>query len=178
MTARPQPASLPADGTELLAQMRPALFRYFLRKTGSAAEAEDLTHDVLVRSLTHAQWKSLDEAKGYLFRCAVNRWRERHRRSQGRVRTTGWNEEIEELLDSENPPERILIGREELDQVLEALEQMNERTRTVLVLVNVEQMKVAAVAEMLGISVRAVSKHLAKGHETLIRRRKRQEWAR
>jgi len=39
-------------------------------------------------------------------------------------------------------------------------------------------MKVATVAEMLGISVRAVSKHLAKGIEVLIRLRKRQEWVR
>lgn len=178
MSASVHSSNLLSKGAVLLTQMRPALFRYFLRKTGSAAEAEDLTQDVLVRSLSHAHWKSLEEAKGYLFRCAVNRWRERHRRNHGRGPTLDWNEEAEQLLGSENPPERILIGREELDQVLEALEQMNERTRTILVLVNVEQMKVSAVAELLGISVRAVSKHLSKGIEILLRRRKRQEWLR
>lgn len=178
MTADLNPADPTVDSTVLLAQMRPALFRYFLRKTGSATEAEDLTQDVLVRSLAHARWQSLEEAKGYLFRCAVNRWRERYRRSRSRGRTLDWNEKAEEFLGSENPPERILIGREELEQILAALEDMNERTRTVVMLVNVEQMKVAAVAEMLGISVRAVSKHLAKGIEILVRRRKRQEWLR
>lgn len=178
MTTHPHPTDGVLDSTLLLVQMRPALFRYFLRKTGSTAEAEDLTQDVLVRSLTHANWESLEQAKGYLFRCAVNRWRERYRKKQSRVQTVDWAPDIEEFSGSENPPERILIGREELEQILEALEQMNERTRTVLVLVNVEQMKIAAVAEMLGISVRAVSKHLAKGIEILSRRRKRQEWMR
>jgi RNA polymerase sigma-70 factor (ECF subfamily) len=176
MAANLHSADLVPNGKLLLAQMRPALLRYFLRKTGSAPEAEDLTQDVLLRSLVHARWKSLEEAKGYLFRCAVNRWRERHRRNQRHL--LAWDERAETSLGCENPPERILIGREELTQILEALDQMNERTRTVLVLVNVEHMKVAAVAEMLGISVRAVSKHLAKGVGILLRRRKRQEWMR
>lgn len=178
MAANLHPADLAPNGKLLLTQMRPALLRYFMRKTGSAPEAEDLTQDVLMRSLAHFQWKSFEEAKGYLFRCAVNRWRERHRRNHGRLQALAWDERAETLLGVENPPERILMGREELDHILQALEHMNERTRTVLVLVNVEQMKVAAVAQMLGISVRAVSKHLAKGIEILLRCRKRQEWMR
>lgn len=167
-----------SDSTSLLAQMRPSLVRYFQRKTGSTTEAEDLTQDVLLRSLTHAQWKSVEEAKGYVFRSAVNRWRERYRKSHGQMRAVEWDEDVEEHLGSENPPERILIVREELDAIFQTMEEMNERTRAVLILVNVEQMKVAAVAEMLGISVRAVSKHLSKGIELLIRQRKRQEWKR
>src|SRR5688572_6022586 len=161
MAGNPDAPEHVPNSAPLLTQMRPALLRYFLRKTGSAAEAEDLTHDVLVRALTHAQWESVEEAKGYLFRSAVNRWHERYRKTGKHPETLKWGEEVEEYLGSENPPESMLIIREELVQMLETLEEMNERTRAVLMLVNVEQMKVAAVAQMLGISVRAVSKHLA-----------------
>jgi RNA polymerase sigma factor (sigma-70 family) len=178
MSADAEAPDLLPNGAALLAQMRPALFRYFLRKTGSSAEAEDLTQDVIMRSLSHAQWKSLEEAKGYLFRCAVNRWHDRCRKNHLQASTVDWNDEAEEYSGTENPPERVLIAKEELDQLFQALEKMNERTRTVLVLINVEQMKVTTVAEMLGISVRAVSKHLAKGTEILMRLRKRQEWVR
>lgn len=166
------------DGTAVVAQMRPALLKYFLRKTGSAAEAEDLTQDVLIRSLTHAHWKSFEEAKGYIFRTAINRWNDRYQELKIRARTVGWNRPGEEDLGTESPPEAVLIVREELKQILRALEGMNERTRTVLVLVKLEQMKVAVVAERLGISVRAVNKHLSKAIEVLIRVRKRQEWLR
>jgi RNA polymerase sigma factor (sigma-70 family) len=178
MSSSVQPSGARPNGMSLLVQMRPALLKYFLRKTGSAAEAEDLTQDVLVRSLTHSSWKSLDEAKGYLFRSAVNRWRDRRRRQRVHTPAIQWSEAVEEYLGTENPPERVLIAREELNQIFQALEQMNERTRTVLMLIRIEQMKVATVADMLGISVRAANKHLAKGVEILMRLRKRQEWLR
>lgn len=166
------------DGMAVVAQMRPALLNYFLRKTGSAAEAEDLTQDVLIRSLTHAHWTSLEEAKGYIFRTAINRWHDRYQELKVRARTVAWDCAPEEELGAQRPPEAVLIAREELKHILRALERMNERTRTVLVLVKLEQMKVAVVAERLGISVRAVNKHLSKAIEALIRVRKRQEWLR
>jgi RNA polymerase sigma-70 factor (ECF subfamily) len=54
-----------------------------------------------------------------------------------------------------------LIARQELSQIVQALSDLNVRTRTVLMLIRLEQMKAAAVADMLGISVSAVNKHLA-----------------
>jgi DNA-directed RNA polymerase specialized sigma24 family protein len=52
---------------------------------------------------------------------------------------------------------------------------MNMRTRTVVMLIKLEQMKVATVAEMLGISTSAVGKHLAKGIAQLAALREEQE---
>jgi RNA polymerase sigma-70 factor (ECF subfamily) len=178
MLADATPFTPLSEGVSVLEQMRPALFKYFLRKTGSVAEAEDLTQDVLVRSLAHTHWTSVEEAKGYLFRSAVNRWRDRQRKDLVQRPTVEWNTEAEEHLGTECPPDRLWIAREELSQIFRALEEMNERTRTVMILIKVEQLKVVTVAEMLGISVRAVNKHLAKGIEVLMRLRKRQEWVR
>jgi len=158
--------------------MRPALVQFFLRKTGNKPEAEDLAQEVLMRALRHARWTTLEDAKGYLFRCAINRWRDYQRKARGQRPTEEWGENLEGLPGSENAPERVLVVRDELDQVFQALEAMNERTRTVVVMIQVEQMKAETVAQMLGISSRAVRKHLAKGIEILTRLRKRQEWAR
>jgi len=158
--------------------MRPALLKFFMRKTGSGAEAEDLTQDVLMRALAHARWETPEDAKGYLFRVAINRWRDYQRKLLTRGQPERWVDELEEQVGSENTPDHVLVVREDLNQVIEALEAMQERTRTVLVLIQVEQMKTETVAEMLGISSRAVRKHLAKGIETLMRLRKRQEWMR
>jgi len=170
----PLPDDLP-ESASLVAQMRPALVKFFKRKTGSTAEAEDLAQDVLVSALTHTHWKSPAEAKGYIFRSAVNRWRDRHRRLQTHGVTVAWNENNACEAGAENPPECVLIAQEELNQVARALRELNSRTRTVLMLVRLEQMKIATVADALGISVSAVNKHLAKAAARLAQLRNTRE---
>jgi RNA polymerase sigma factor (sigma-70 family) len=157
----PASAELP-DGVRYVAQLRPSLVRYFRRKTGNPAEAEDLAHDVMVRALTHAHWKTEAEAKGYLFRSAVNRWRDRHRRQLTQGVTVSWDEDTATESGAGNSPERVLIGEEELGRVVEALQTLSPRTRSVLMLVKLENMKIASVASTLGISVRTVNNDLTR----------------
>jgi RNA polymerase sigma factor (sigma-70 family) len=162
MSAPVTPPEVSAENQNLAAQMRPALVKYFRRKTGNTAEAEDLAQDVLVRALGHAHWTSPSQAKGYIFRAAINRWRDRRRRVGTWGQSVTWEDAEDEIEGAENTPERVLMLQEEIVQVVRALESMNERTRAVLMLIKLEQMKVAAVAGMLGISVSAVNKHLAR----------------
>jgi len=165
-----------ADNPSLAAQMRPALIKYFKRKAGSAVDAEDLAQDVLVRALTHPGWKTPAQAKGYIFRIAVNRWRDLRRRRQTHGVSVEWNEEAEKKIGVESSPECVLIRREELLQVVEVLDGLSERTRTVLMLMKLEQMTAATVADILGISASAVTKHLAQAMERLGKLRRRQSW--
>ena len=157
----------PADGPNMAARMRPALLRFFRRRTGNASEAEDLTQDVLVNTLAHSHWKTAEEATGYIFRAAINRLRDWQRRLKTQGRTLYCNEALlEEKLAAgaaQNPLERLLIAQQELSEIDRALEGLNVRTRTVLVLIRLEQLKPAEVSQMLGISVRAVNKHVQKG---------------
>src|SRR6202162_1582008 len=99
------------DNPSFVSQMRPALVKYFRRKTGNPAEAEDLAQDVLLRALTHPNWKTQDQAKGYIFRTAVNRWRDSLRRRRIRGATIAWDEasseRCNENTDGENTPERV-----------------------------------------------------------------------
>lgn len=157
----------------LVIRLRPALVKYFQRKTGSRVEAEDLAQEVLVRALTHHKWQAPGAAQSYVFRIAVNCWRDRCRR----LRVRGTTVELEEasLAETgvENPSECGLIEEQQFHQLARALEQLTVRTRTVLVLIKLEQMKIAAVAETLGISVSAVNKHLARGLANLAQLRDR-----
>src|SRR5262245_19166500 len=106
----PLPPDDPPEGSSLVAQMRPVLVKYFRRRTGNAVEAEDLTQDVLVRALTHAHWQSWAQAQGYIFRIAVNRWRDRYRRLQTQGQTVAWDEAAAEHTGTENSPERVLVA--------------------------------------------------------------------
>lgn len=156
-----------------LAEMRPALVRYFRRKCGNPAEAEDLAQDVLLRVLSCAGWTSTEQARGYVFRAAVNRWRDRGRRVLVRGLNVAWDEAGLAAVDEEYSPERVLIGEQELGRALSALEELSERTRDIFILVRLEQMKHAQIAGMFGISVSAVEKHLSNAHAHLARRMSR-----
>lgn len=161
MTANTVPPNALMDGPRLVAQMRPALVKYFRRRTGSALDAEDLTQDVLYRALSNPNWTSPEQARGYIFRAAVNRLRDRRRRMRVQAVMVPYDEESRESA-YQSPPERVLMAQEELIRIDRALEVLNERTRTVLLLIKLEGLKATAVAEMLGISVRAVNKHVQK----------------
>jgi RNA polymerase sigma factor (sigma-70 family) len=178
MSANPTSLDNPLDSAGLASEMRPALVKYFKRKTGNSVEAEDPAQDVLLRALTHPNWKTQGQAKGYIFRTAVNRWRDSLRRQRVRGPPITWDEASPDHDDgnagSENHPERVLIARQELNEVIRVLEGMNVRTRTVLMLIKLEQMRIATVAEILGISVSAVAKYLAKGIAQLAVLRKQQ----
>ena len=150
------------DAAAITAALRPALVKYFLRKCGNAAEAEDLAQDVLLRTLTHAAWESAEQAKGYIFRAAVNRWHDRQRRRATHGHSVEWDDAAPFALDEEKSPERVLVGEEELQQVITALETLSERTRDIFMLIRVERMRQAEVAALFGISVSAVEKHYAK----------------
>jgi RNA polymerase sigma factor (sigma-70 family) len=162
-------AQLP-DAAAHLAHLRPALVKYFLRKCGDASEAEDLAQDVLVRALGKAQWESAEQAKGYIFRIAVNRWHDRNRRGLTHGVAVEWDDSATFAEGVESSPERVLSNEQELHAVIAALEELGERTRDVFMLFRLEQMKHSDIAQLFGISVSAVEKHVAKAVAHLARR--------
>jgi RNA polymerase sigma-70 factor (ECF subfamily) len=159
----------------VVAQMRPALVKYFRRKCGSVDEAEDLAQDVLLRVLRHANWESADQARGYIFRAAVNRWHDRGRMTLVRGVTVQWDEADIQQWNEGNSPEHVLTVEQELDRVALALHELDERTRDVLMLIRLEQMKYAEAAQMLGVSVSTVEKELIKALAHLARRAGRKD---
>ena len=160
----------PDSNASLVAQMRPALVAFFNRRCRDRAEAEDLAQDVVLRALVHSKQLSPDRANGYVFRIAINRWRDRGRRLLTHGINVNW--ELEgDLAESDGmSPERLLSGQQELHNVIAALEELGERTRDIFVLCRLEQMKQADIAQTLGISVSSVEKHLVRALTHLTRR--------
>lgn len=161
---RVDPTPLPdvADGASVARDMRPALVRYFKRRSGSAAEAEDLAHDVIAQTLGQALQATAGELRGYIFRAAANRWRDRLRRHRARSMVVSWGEGDFDPPAEQITPERALSAEQELIVVTQALLELDERTRNVLILVRLEHMKIGSVAQMLGISRSAVNRLLSK----------------
>jgi RNA polymerase sigma factor (sigma-70 family) len=170
MNATSLPSSDFSDAASLVAPLRPALIKYFLRKCGSVAEAEDLAQDVIVRALACSDLESPEHAKGYVFRIAVNRWHDRNRRVATHGTVIEWDDSATFASAEETSLEHAFEQHQELDRVVAALQELNVRTLDIFMLARLEQMKQAEIAGLFGISVSAVEKHIAKALAHLARR--------
>jgi RNA polymerase sigma factor (sigma-70 family) len=151
---------------ELDARFRASLLSYFSRRTGSLAEAEDLTQETFVRLIGSSSFEKAEEAHAFVFRVASNLLRDRAR-SASRLRRfpsfpidslTG--NEFEPKLVEDIDPERVLIARESLTEVLACLDELGQRTKHIFILFRLEGMKQKGIAAFYGISPSTVEKHV------------------
>lgn len=147
---------------------RPSL-RAFFRHKAPPDEVEDLIQEVLIRM--HGRDASqIDNLEHYVIRVARNVLRDRYRRDQVRRR-----QDHCELKEHDHPsddlsPERILHARQQLQTTLDAIDELPERSRTILVLLRWEGLSYSEVAELLDISVSAVQKHVTRSMRHLMAR--------
>jgi RNA polymerase sigma-70 factor (ECF subfamily) len=151
---------------ELDARFRASLVAYFMRRTGNQQEAEDLTQETFTRLIGSSTFEKADEAKAFVFRVASNLLRDRARTAT-RLRRypcipidTVAGVDFEPRLVEGLDPERVLIAKENLAEVLACLDELGERTKNIFVLFRLEGMKQKAIAATYGISVSTVEKHV------------------
>ena len=142
-------------------RFRPALMAFFVRRIKNAAEAEDLTQEILAK-LIELPEDQMRHPEGYIFRAASNLLNDRHRRL--RVREAYRSEaarKTEASIDFIDPL-RLLEARERLSLVSRALSELSQRRREILLLFRVERMPKRDIANAYGISVSAVDKHIVR----------------
>ena len=158
----------PNDGFGgLTRRLRGPLFHFFLRRSRSPADAEEMVQDLFVRLLRRADLLSLDNVDGYVFEAAANMARDRGRYEQARGQ--GRHVEIDDLVaDSEAPgAEQIVAGKQRLKRMLAALNALPPRGREVVILRRFENLTYLQISRRLGISVSAVEKHMARAMAAL-----------
>jgi RNA polymerase sigma-70 factor (ECF subfamily) len=148
---------------------RQPLIRFFRRRVGSEAEAEDLAQEVFLRLLRRPDAETIDNPEAFLFRTAVNLLRDRARRNNTfashALDLAARQDSIEGLS-----PERVLQGRQSLAAAMRILEELDERVRDAFILNRLEGLKYAEIAELFGVSVSSVEKYVIKALAHLARR--------
>lgn len=154
---------------QLAKRLRTPLLRFFMRRTASRTDAEEMVQDLFVRLLRRADLMTLDNVDGYVFEAAANIARDRGRYEQSRG--GGRHVDIETLsTESEEPgAERIVAGRQGLTRMLAALDALPPRARTIVILRRFENLTYGQIADRLGISVSAVEKHMVRAMSALSR---------
>lgn len=166
MAARPDQPPLSADlrQVEALARAhRPALIRFFKRKGFSDADAEDGVQEVLFRLVRRSDLlDGVDSVEGYIFTAAAHVATDAVRK--GRRQRSFYHREIRDGRDGgfDHSPQDIAEGKEALDLLLVAIDELPERTRAVFILARFEHMNQSEIARRLGISLSTVEKQLAK----------------
>ncbi len=165
MSARGDPEHKRKLIEELNGRFRAPLMAYFLHRVGNRSDAEDLTQETFARLVGAENFDYGERATGYVFRVASNLLRDR-KKSAGFKRQIPFSafdseliERISDQLSEDREPERVLIGRESLIEVLKCLDELGERTKHIFILHRLEGMKQKDIAEMFGIGLSSVEKH-------------------
>jgi len=150
----------------VLAQHRPRLLRFFISRTGDAAEAEDVVQEI---------WLHIDRAAGapvanplaYLHRVGMNivldRVRERRRRER---REKDWTDCVVdssggEAVDDAPSPFAVAEGQQRMQALAAAIERLPPGAARVFRRHKLDGLSHAEIAAEFGISRSAVEKHVA-----------------
>lgn len=151
------------DLAEQFADLRPELFRYCARLTGSVFEAEDIVQDTLERALAHPP---AGEIRPWLFRVAHNRAVDHLRASKHRR-----GEPLDELADQPDEttpaPDEAAIRRETVSLAIARFTELPIAQRSVVILKDVLDHSLTDIAELLDFSLAAVKAALHRGRARL-----------
>ena len=148
------------DNAALLAEI-PRLRRYARALLGNRAAADDLVQDTLERAWArHALWRAGSDLRAWLFSIMHNLRVDQLRRPSAPIHS------IDED-DLEVPTRATQNDRLEVRDLESALRQLPDEQREVLLLVALEDLAYAEVADALGIPVGTVMSRLARGRERL-----------
>jgi RNA polymerase sigma-70 factor (ECF subfamily) len=141
---------------------------FFVRRVRDRVLAQDLAQETLLRVIAAHKVSPIERMERYLFRVALNLLRD-HKSREGKLDPCAFvpideasASEIEHQLVEDLSPERVLLSRDSLADVLRALEELGERTRDIFVLFRLERMKQKDIAVLLGIGQSTVEKHVMK----------------
>jgi RNA polymerase sigma factor (sigma-70 family) len=157
------------QNAELDRAFRGPLLAYFLKRVKSRNEAEDLTQEVFVRLLNHPDRNNGHTLEGYVFTIAGNLLRDRaksaalaHDRQAQSLDLLAEKDAFSANLVEDRNPERVLVGKQTVQDVLDALAELGERTRDVFILARLENVQHREIAAIYGVSVSMVEKMMMK----------------
>lgn len=133
-------------------------FHSIARRAGNQEE-EDVVQDAFLKVVETSRKEEIRSPENLLsrvVRCvAIDRVRRRARRP-----ISDLPEEGEAVADPAADPERALIGSQRLRRVMAVIDEMPPKRRDVFLLHRIDELTYPQIARKLGISIKAVEKHI------------------
>jgi RNA polymerase sigma-70 factor (ECF subfamily) len=135
------------------------VYRFAVRLTGDHHQAEDLTQETLLRAWRHRRrLRDPEAARVWLFRIAVNLWRDQVRRAKRSPKPA--DRPCEDPAATIVPPDRMATDREDLDRALKIMDSLPPRQREVLYLSACEGLSLDQIAAVLDVTAEAAKASL------------------
>ena len=140
-----------------------SLKRFLYRFYSRTEDIDEMVQETFLRAFDTGLNREIKSPRSYLFRVARNlALRELNKKS--RQLTDYLEESVDEtILAREASIEEEIIAQQKLQQYCNAIAELPEQCRRVFLLRKVHALSHKEIAAQLGISVRTVEKHLAKG---------------
>lgn len=133
------------------------------RMMGDVEAARDLLHDAYANVLDGEGWRSIENPRAYVMRTIFNLGVHRIRRARVVAFQALPDFETLEFAASEPDGFQAVAMREQLKVGLAALNGLPDMTRRVLIMRRLEGMAVKVIARRLGMTVKGVDYHIARG---------------
>lgn len=140
--------------------------RFFARRV-PPSEIDDMVQNVALRIEARTTGAPIENVEGYAYQVARSVMMDRRRRAEARYSGQHFPLEERDHPVEELTPQRIAEGRDALQQALDLLDDLPDRTRQVFLLHRFDHMPYSAIARNQGISVSAVEKHIMKAMRQL-----------
>jgi RNA polymerase sigma factor (sigma-70 family) len=146
------------------------LRRHIAKKLGCAEDIEDLVQEVFLRAHRALSKRRIEQPRAYLHQIATSviadHFRRRSTRGSPPSDITAIDDDAD--LSSNMPtPEDFAICEQTWSSLIEAIECLPPQARRAIVLHKLEEQSCSEVARSMGISIRTVEKHLARGMTNL-----------
>lgn len=161
------PSFDPPRLTDIYLQMRDDLGRFVASRLGGRGDVEDVLQDLYLKVSRAPEDADIRDPRAYLYRLTNNllldQWRSSRRTAARdgawRVAMHGGTEDGDEVDDAPSA-EAVVVGRQRLQTLMTALDQLPEKTRTIFRLHKFDGLSYAEVALKQGISRSSVEKHM------------------
>jgi RNA polymerase sigma-70 factor (ECF subfamily) len=153
---------------ELVQRYQDSVFGMALRFVGGRGDAEDAAQEVFLRA-----YRGLDGFKGeakfstWLYRITFNLCADWQRRNRRAGRRAALIDEAAELADGRENLEEGFLESERKDLVRRALDGLDKRYRSVLVLLYYQKMSYEQIAAVLDLPVKTVETRLYRARKML-----------
>jgi RNA polymerase sigma factor (sigma-70 family) len=162
--------SAPDPVVEQLYQTHARELHGFARRRVGRQEAEDVVQDAYLHLLQKGAIAGLDHPRAYLFRIAANLAVDTVRKAKIRLRYADDEVVFLSFADASAAPEAMMERSLEMRRFQACLAELPQRCRDVFCLNLIEGLTHTEIAQRLGISVRTVDRHIAKGLDHVRRR--------
>lgn len=174
VTEPDKPAARPTDPLlEIYLERRANLLRFFAARTGSRAVAEDLAQELYVKLATRDPTVAAGNPVALIYRMATNVMLDRARgEARANARDAAWRRVAHASVGGEDvveevPADEAAASRQRLRQLIEAVAELPPQMQRAFRLHKLDGRSHADTAQVMGLSVKSVEKHISAALKAL-----------